>query len=1004
VIAVLVSLAVPALASASITWTGQGDGSSWSDAANWSPEVVPGASDSAVIPTGLDAHVVVPSSTTVKGLEFDGTNLEGSSVTVTNNFIWDDGAISLTLDSPGTASIGGTTTKQLDGELDLSGSTYVSGSGSLYVLGSLLDNTGTLTLEPGSTVMGNGVAERFVNSGSLVVPPSSSGVATVTGWGDQQGAGFIDKGSVSVGQGSTLDLHNDEGELSTGNTFTGAGTTRVDGGARLWLASGVSIGSGSTLQLGPADSSGTPFWFGSGSFSGSGRLVWSGGYIGGESVSNDTPVTVSVPSTITTDITGPQQSVLAINSNNSTTQYVPEELDLAGPTNLGGTGGLEIGNDTLKSTGAFTIQPGSTFYGNGGTEHFINAGSLVVPASSSGTATLTGMGVQQGAGFIDKGSVSVGQGSTLDLHNDEGELSTGNTFTGAGTTRVDGGARLWLASGVSIGSGSTLQLGPADSSGTPFWFGSGSFSGSGRLVWSGGNIGGGAAAATVGVGSGVSTVISGSGAKTLLEDSNNGSLLETLNLAGPTALSGALGASGDVAIGNSGTLTTGAAMLGSGSGAQLTNTGTLIVAAGASRTSFDGIGFTNHGHVALNSGTLRLDAASTYQQKAGSTQLAGGALTSTPVIQIAAGALSGYGTITGPVTNAGTVDPSTTGGVLKISGAYDQTGTGKLLSDIAGTTAGSAFGQLDVTGAATLAGTIDAVTTGGFSPTSGESFPVLLYGSHTAQFATWSGTSGYKVTYNATAAAVVFGVPWVSGVTPDAGQTSGGNTVTIRGGNLAAGDHVLFGSTPATSVTFVSSGQLTAVAPAHSSGVVGVTVGNSIGASRLSNSDLYAYGPPTVGSLSPSSGITGSSVTVSGTNFVPRAVVKFAGLASPTVTYVSPTALKAVVPNGASSGNVGVTTAAGAASSPTSYTVTLSVTGFTPTSGPAGTVVKISGVGFNSTSTVSFGGATATTVDHVSSTELDATVPSGASTGPITVTNTATPTGIVKSHPSYTVN
>src|ERR1700685_2330885 len=37
------------IAPASITWTGDGDGKSWTNAKNWTGDVVPGASDSAII-------------------------------------------------------------------------------------------------------------------------------------------------------------------------------------------------------------------------------------------------------------------------------------------------------------------------------------------------------------------------------------------------------------------------------------------------------------------------------------------------------------------------------------------------------------------------------------------------------------------------------------------------------------------------------------------------------------------------------------------------------------------------------------------------------------------------------------------------------------------------------------------------------------------------------------------------------------------------------------------
>jgi hypothetical protein len=75
------------------------------------------------------------------------------------------------------------------------------------------------------------------------------------------------------------------------------------------------------------------------------------------------------------------------------------------------------------------------------------------------------------------------------------------------------------------------------------------------------------------------------------------------------------------------------------------------------------------------------------------------------------------------------------------------------------------------------------------------------------------------------------------------------------------------------------------------------------------------------------------------------------------------------------------------------------ITGFSPASGPAGASVSISGTGFTSSAAVAFNG-TAATVALVSATTLMATVPSGASSGPITVTTAA---GTATSAASFTV-
>ena len=133
--------------------------------------------------------------------------------------------------------------------------------------------------------------------------------------------------------------------------------------------------------------------------------------------------------------------------------------------------------------------------------------------------------------------------------------------------------------------------------------------------------------------------------------------------------------------------------------------------------------------------------------------------------------------------------------------------------------------------------------------------------------------------------------------------------------------------------------------------------------------------PPTVASFSPGSGITGSDVTITGTNLSGATSVKFGSLAA-SFTVVSGTADRRDGAERGGRGQISVTTPAGPATSSTSFTPTLSITSLSPTSGPFGTVVAIRGIGFTPGSTVKFNG-TAATVTYVSSGEVKATVPVG---------------------------
>jgi hypothetical protein len=156
---------------------------------------------------------------------------------------------------------------------------------------------------------------------------------------------------------------------------------------------------------------------------------------------------------------------------------------------------------------------------------------------------------------------------------------------------------------------------------------------------------------------------------------------------------------------------------------------------------------------------------------------------------------------------------------------------------------------------------------------------------------------------------------------------------------------------------------------------------------------------PTITSFTPTSGITGSWVTITGTALAGASEVLLGKLAA-SVRADSATQLEANVPSGASAAKIEVITAAGNAKSAAKFTPTLSITGFAPSAGAPGTTVRIKGVGFNAGSTVSFDGVRAT-ISHLSAKKLTVVAPSGAPTGPITVTNSSAPLGAVSSASSY---
>ena len=239
----------------------------------------------------------------------------------------------------------------------------------------------------------------------------------------------------------------------------------------------------------------------------------------------------------------------------------------------------------------------------------------------------------------------------------------------------------------------------------------------------------------------------------------------------------------------------------------------------------------------------------------------------------------------------------------------------------------------------------------------------------------------------------------VTGVSPTVGSDEGGNPVSITGTNFSPGATVMFGSIPATNVVVNSDTNITATAPAGS-GSVNVIVSSLDGTSVANNSDIYTYEPPpTLASLSLSSGPVagGTSVTITGTGFASGGTVSvsFGANLATNVVVASDTSLTATSPAGTSiyGGMVNVqvinangTSAIGSADQFT-YISPVAVTSLSVQTGPTGggTQVVITGTDFTGATAVMFGANPAASFAVNSATQITATSPAGGGTVDVTV-------------------
>jgi len=226
----------------------------------------------------------------------------------------------------------------------------------------------------------------------------------------------------------------------------------------------------------------------------------------------------------------------------------------------------------------------------------------------------------------------------------------------------------------------------------------------------------------------------------------------TLQLAADYALSG----TPVVTLGNgttTGTLDLGGFMntvggLSGGAGNLVTNTssGSATLNFAGSSSTFGGViqDGNSGGQVALNitSGSLTLSGTNTYS---GGTTVSGGTLAVNgsilgDVMVNGGGTLAGHGTVGGmlSVASGGFLSPGNgpTGTGTITLGALTLYSGSQTNIKLAGTTPGSQYDQVQVTGSASLAGTLAVTLIGGFTPQAGETFDILTGSTPSGNFDT----------------------------------------------------------------------------------------------------------------------------------------------------------------------------------------------------------------------------------------------------------------------------
>jgi hypothetical protein len=335
------------------------------------------------------------------------------------------------------------------------------------------------------------------------------------------------------------------------------------------------------------------------------------------------------------------------------------------------------------------------------------------------------------------------------------------------------------------------------------------------------------------------------------------------------------------------------------------------------------------------------------------------------------------------------------------------------------TVAGSAAFTLTVNGTGFLAGSVVHFNGTALTTTFGSATQltavvpasaVATVGSYNVTAENPSDTQGgasAPITFTVTTPA-----PTIASFTPTSGQANGTVTVTIMGTNFTGATAVSLNGVAITGFTVVNSTTITFTVPAGAtSGPIAVTTAGGTATTTVT-SFMVTLPHPTITNASPATVPAGSAsfvLTVTGTGFISGSVVNLNGTALATM-FVSATQLTATVPTSAvvAAGTYIITVAnpsatQGGTSAAYAFTVTTAVptiTSFSPTSGQAGDLVTITGTNFTGATAVTINGAAITGFTIVNATTITFTVPTGASSGAVSVTTAG---GTTTSNSTFTV-
>lgn len=604
----------------------------------------------------------------------------------------------------------------------LTGGTYIANGGNITFAAG--NNTGITTLAASVTEENGGQILNTSNSNANALANltgiTSAGSLTIGGVAFTDAGSFSNAGSLTLlsGESFTIGSLNQivSGKLTAGTyvldanlNLSGTAQTITTNAANLTLAGGTIENTSNTTNALAGLASNT------------GKLTIAG--------------TSNAVSTTATSFSN--TGTLTINAGDSFTAHALTQLTGSNSSKTLSAGTYVLGGNLDLTTSGISITTNSANLTlEGGTIKSGSANALAALANNTANLTIAGTGKNvstTAASFSNTGTLTIDKADSFTA----GNLTQISSGTLSGGTYVLAGNLDLTTAGISVTTNSatlTLEGGTINSN---------SVNALSALAANTANL------TIAGTATAVSTTAASfSNTGMLTIDKGDSFTAPALTqISGTTLTAGTYVLAGNLDLTGAATITTNSAVLTlEGTGAIQTgttndlatlssNTGTFNLATDAAFTTSSSLANTGTVDVAKGSTLTVSGTGKTYSQTAGTTTIdgtlagiAGGASVTGGTI-LGAGSVHGnlsVGNATGAVATINVGDTGTAG-LLSITGTYTQLATGNMTGFINGTTAGTGFSQLKVTGSASLGGTINFTVSSSFqaSLTVGEKFTVL---------------------------------------------------------------------------------------------------------------------------------------------------------------------------------------------------------------------------------------------------------------------------------------